>query len=160
MKKDEIMKKINLIIMCLVIFGLQTKAQTVTDVDGNVYKTVKIGNQVWMAENLKVTHYRNGKPIPLVTESNTAWDTLNTPAYCYYSNDKKNIALYGCLYNVYAMSNSNNICPKGWHIPSDEEWLELVTYLGGFSVAGGKMKEAGTKHWTAPKKDCNGFLPR
>lgn len=146
------MKTINLLMMCLFILSLQTKAQTVTDVDGNVYKTITIGKQVWMAENLKVTHYRNGKPIPLVTDNNTAWDTLNTPAYCYYNNDKNNIAIYGCLYNIYAMSNSSNICPKGWHIPSDDEWMELATYLGGARVAGGKMKEAGTKHWTEPNE--------
>ena len=145
------MKIISLLLVCLVALNARTQAQTVIDIDGNVYKTVKIGNQVWMAENLKVTHYRNGKPIPLVT-NNAAWNALTTPAYCYYDNDTTNIAIYGCLYNWYAAADSNNICPKGWHIPSDSEWMELATNLGGTRVAGGKMKEAGTKHWTEPNE--------
>jgi uncharacterized protein (TIGR02145 family) len=148
-KEVKNMKTINLLIVCFVILSLQTKAQTLTDVDGNVYETVKIGNQVWMAENLKVTHYSNGKPIPLVTD-NGLWYALTTPACCYYNNDKNNIAIYGYLYNWYAVSDNNNICPKGWHIPSDEEWMELATYLGGAREAGGRMKEVGTKHWAEP----------
>ncbi|MGD1046423.1 MAG: fibrobacter succinogenes major paralogous domain-containing protein [Bacteroidota bacterium] len=145
------MKTINLLFLCFVVLSLGSHAQTVTDVDGNVYKTVTIGKQIWMAENLKVKHYRNRKAIPLVT-NNTAWNALTTPAYCYYNNDTSNIAIYGCLYNWYAVIDSNNICPKGWHIPSDSEWMELVTYLGGSSVAGGKMKETGTKHWADPNE--------
>jgi uncharacterized protein (TIGR02145 family) len=145
------MKTIILLFMCLIVLSLQNRAQTVTDIDGNAYKTVTIGNQVWMAENLKVTHYRNGNAIPLVTD-NTAWNALITGAYSYYNNDTNNIAVYGCLYNWYAIIDSNNICPKGWHIPSDSEWMELVTYLGGTRAAGGKMKEAGTKHWADPNE--------
>jgi uncharacterized protein (TIGR02145 family) len=153
------MKEIDLVFLCFVALSLKSQAQTVTDIDGNVYKTVTIGKQVWMAENLKVTHYRNGKAIPLVTD-NAAWNALTTPAYCYYNNDTSNIAIYGCLYNWYAVIDSNNICPKGWHMPSDSEWMELVTYLGGIRVAGGKMKEAGTKYWTEPNEgatDESGF---
>jgi uncharacterized protein (TIGR02145 family) len=122
---------------------------TVTDIDGNVYQTVTIGTQVWMAENLKVTHYRNGEAIPNVTD-NTTWYNLTTGAYCEYNNDLNNVATYGRLYNWHAVGDSRNIAPTGWHVPTDAEWQTLVDYLGGSSVAGGKMKEAGTTHWLSP----------
>ena len=102
---------------------------TMTDQDGNVYKTVKIGNQWWMAENLKVTHYRNGDPIPNVKDD-TEWSDLSTGAYCAYDNDNGNVATYGLLYNWYAVDDSRNIAPAGWHVPSDEEWKELELFLG------------------------------
>ena len=124
-------------------------AGTVTDIDGNVYQTVTIGTQEWMAANLKVTHYRNGDDIPNVTD-NATWEALNTGAYCEYNNDANNVATYGRLYSGYAVGDSRNIAPTGWHIPSDAEWQTLVDYLGGISVAGGKMKEAGTMHWYSP----------
>jgi len=122
---------------------------TVTDIDGNVYQTVRIGNQWWMAENLKVTHYRNGEPIPNVTD-NSSWYALLSGAYCDYNNDVSNVATYGRLYNWYAVSDSRNIAPAGWHVPSDAEWQSLVDYLGGDAIAGGKLKEAGTTHWLSP----------
>ena len=102
---------------------------TVTDIDGNVYKTVKIGNQWWMAENLKVSHYRNGDAIPNVTD-NTDWSNLATGAYSNYGNDANNAVTYGSLYNWYAVGDSRNIVPEGWHVPSDEEWKRLEMYLG------------------------------
>jgi uncharacterized protein (TIGR02145 family) len=122
---------------------------TVTDVDGNVYTTVTIGTQVWMAENLKVTHYRNGDSIPNVS-SDSIWIGLITGAYCNYNNDINNVATYGRLYNWYTVINSSNIAPVGWHVPSDSEWQVLVDYLGGDSIAGGKLKETGTVHWNSP----------
>jgi uncharacterized protein (TIGR02145 family) len=122
---------------------------TVTDIDGNIYQTIKIGNQWWMAENLKVTRYRNGEPIPNVTDFST-WSGLSTGAYCNYNNDEANVAVHGRLYNWYAVNDSRNIAPAGWHVPSDAEWQTLVDYLGGDAVAGGKMKEAGTAHWQSP----------
>ena len=122
---------------------------TVTDYDGNVYPTIKIGGQWWMAENLKVTHYRNGDPIPYVTDNST-WAGLTTGAYCTYNDNKRIVAAYGGLYNWYAVADSRNIAPAGWHVPTDAEWQTLVDYLGGYSVAGGKMKEAGTTHWRSP----------
>jgi len=122
---------------------------TVTDVDGNVYKTVKIGGQWWMAQNLKVKHYRNGDEIPNITD-NTGWTNLTTGAYCNYNNDVNNATTYGSLYNWYAVNDSRSIAPAGWHVPSDAEWQKLVDYLGGASVAGGKMKETGTTHWKSP----------
>jgi uncharacterized protein len=114
---------------------------TVTDIEGNVYTTVKIGNQWWMAENLKVTYYRDGTPIPNVTD-NTSWKGLSTGAYCYYSNSSVHGETYGALYNWYAVNDAHGLAPEGWHVPTDEEWTELVNYLGGSSVAGKKLKSA------------------
>ncbi len=119
------------------------ETKTLTDKDGNTYEIVKIGNQWWMAENLKVTHYRNGDAIPNVTDT-TQWMNLSTGAYCNYDNDATNVATYGRLYNWYAATDGRNIAPAGWHVPTDAEWQTLVDYLGGSSVAGGKMKTTGT----------------
>ena len=127
---------------------------TVADIDGNVYKTIKIGNQWWMAENLRSTKYSNGDTLALVTD-NSAWATLNAPAYCWYQNDHNSYgSIYGALYNWYtvnALSNgSRSISPAGWHIPTNAEFLTLISNLSGLSEAGGKMKEVGTTHWTSP----------
>jgi len=121
----------------------QLETGTVTDIDGNIYKTVKIGTQWWMAENLKVTKYRNGNLIPNVTNM-TQWDNLTTGAYCTYNHDATNVTNYGRLYNWYAANDSRNIAPAGWHVPSDVELTTLITNLGGEDFAGGKMKETGT----------------
>ena len=127
---------------------------TVTDRDGNVYKTVTIGMQVWMAENLKTTKFRNGKPIPYV-QINSTWADLNTGAYCWYNNDASaGKAKNGALYNWYAVSDSRNIAPAGWHIPSEAEWTILTTFLKGKSLAGGKLKETSTSHWASPNSDA------
>jgi uncharacterized protein (TIGR02145 family) len=122
---------------------------SVTDVDGNIYTTVTLGTQVWMVENLKVTKYRNGDPIPNVT-GNKSWNELTTDAYCNYDNDTTNVTTYGRLYNWYAVNDNRKIAPTGWHVPADEEWATLGAYLGGNIVAGGKMKEPGTAHWINP----------
>ena len=124
---------------------------TVTDIDGNVYHTVTIGTQVWMVENLKVTHYRNGDPIPNVTD-NTAWSNITTGAYCNYNNDANNVTIYDRLYNWFTVNDSRNIAPTGWHVPTDAEWTTLTTFLGGASIAGGKLKETGTTHWLTPNE--------
>ncbi len=126
--------------------------------DGQSYATVKIGSQVWMAENLKATTYTDGTEIPLLEDS-LFWDAMNSSykAYCYYNNSTSNRDTYGNLYTWRAAmnetdgSNSNpsgiqDACPVGWHIPSQEEYLELVDSLGGWMVAGGALKEAGTTH--------------
>lgn len=97
-----------------------TTTGTVTDIDGNVYQTIKIGNQWWMAKNLKVTHYRNGEAIPNIT-NDSEWINLSTGAYCAYNNDNGNIATYGLLYNWYTVVDSRNIAPSGWHVPTDDE---------------------------------------
>lgn len=121
----------------------------ITDKDGNVYTSVIIGTQEWMAENLKTTKYNDGTDIPLVTDD-YEWGDLTTDAYCWYNNDAATYKTpYGALYNWYAV-NTGKLCPTGWHIPTDEEWTELTDYLGGTSVAGGKLKESGTTHWNSP----------
>ena len=121
---------------------------TATDIDGNVYHTVTIGTQIWMVENLKTTRYNDGSPIPFVTDS-SSWSNLTTPGYCWYNNDTTNKNTYGALYNWFAV-NTGKLAPTGWHVPTDDEWTTLTTYLGGESIAGGKLKETGTTHWRTP----------
>lgn len=133
---------------------------TVTDYDGNTYFTVEIGSQCWMAQNLKITHYRNGDPIPNVTDAGT-WYWLSTGAYCDYNNDPGNVETYGRLYNWNAVDDSRSIAPEGWHVPTDSEWKQLEMYLGMSQAEadatgqrgtdeGGKLKEMGTMHWNSP----------
>lgn len=125
---------------------------TVTDIDGNVYKTVKIGNQEWFAENLKTTKYNNGTPIPNVT-SNSDWSNLTTGAYAWYENNEATYKnAYGALYNWHAV-NTNKLCPTGWHVPTKEEWTTLTDYVGGFSVAGSKLKSTRTAPDAHPRWD-------
>jgi uncharacterized protein (TIGR02145 family) len=119
------------------------------DADGNVYSSITIGTQVWMKENLKTTHLNDNTPIPNVTDQ-AAWVALITQGYCWYNNDASNYkATYGALYNWNAVS-SGKLCPTGWHVPTDGDWTTLKTFLGGYSVAGGKLKESGTSHWSSP----------
>lgn len=127
-----------------------------TDQDGNFYKTVTIGMQVWMAENLKTTRFNDNTTIPLVSDS-VEWIGSNTPCYCWYDNDADTYrVVYGALYNWYAIK-TGKLCPKGWHVPSNEEWITLRTYLGGEEIAGGKMKETGTLHWQSPNAGASNF---
>ena len=151
-----IMRYILVKLIGVFMFGLcllEIQAQTVTDIEGNVYKTVTIGTQTWMAKNLKTTNYNDGKAIPLVAD-NAAWTNrdsiaLTNPAYYWYNNDSTYKNPYGELYNGYAVK-TGKLCPTGWHVPTDTEWSELTTYLGGEDVAGGKLKESGTSHWETP----------
>jgi uncharacterized protein (TIGR02145 family) len=113
----------------------------VTDFDGNTYKTITIGSQVWMAENLKVTHYRNGYPIPAFSE-------VYNPDSAYLGASA--LATYGRFYNWYAVADHRKLAPDGWHIPSKQQWQVLKNYLG--TKAGGKIKDAGTAHWTSPNE--------
>jgi uncharacterized protein (TIGR02145 family) len=133
---------------------------TVTDIDGNIYNCIKIGNQWWMGKNLQVTHYQNGDPVPHVVDD-SVWSNLTTGAYCSYDNNSSNIETYGHLYNWYAVNDNRNIAPQGWHIPSDEEWKELEMFLGMTrsqadtlmfrgTDEGGKLKETGISHWLSP----------
>jgi uncharacterized protein (TIGR02145 family) len=119
------------------------------DIDGNLYRTVKIGTKWWMAENLKVTHYRNGTPILNLTD-NIEWFNCRMSAFCNYNNDANIAATYGILYNWYAVNDTNLLAPEGWHIASDSEFAELIDFAGGFETAGGKLKEAGVDHWHNP----------
>jgi uncharacterized protein (TIGR02145 family) len=124
---------------------------TISDINGNVYKTVNIGSQTWMTENLKTTKLNDGTSISLVTDY---WSLYNQPSYSWYNNDSAiNKDTYGALYNFYTVS-SNKLCPKGWHVPSKNEWNTLITYLID-SVASGKLRESGTTHWTSPNKGAN-----
>lgn len=123
-----------------------------TDADGNNYPIVQIGTQVWMAENLRTTKTQNGYPIPNVS-NNSEWARLTTSGYCSYDNDINNSKTYGYLYNWYSVNDL--IAPLGWHIPSDEEWAILTEFLGGIYMAGGKLKETGTNHWSSLNKDSS-----
>lgn len=118
---------------------------SINDQQGNIYKTIVIGNQEWMAEDLKTTIYRNGDNILEVSDL-TQWADLSEGALCSYNNENEDCP-YGKLYNWYAVSDPRNLCPVGWHLPSDNEWTILSDYLGGTSVAGGKMKNLETMYW-------------
>ncbi len=130
-------------------FSQEKTPGQVADIDGNIYNTVKIGDQDWLKENLKVTRYNNGDPVPMIKDVYT-WTTLKTPAYCNYDNSERIAMEYGRLYNYYTVVDERKLCPAGTHVPSDKEWEILSEYLGGMKVAGGKMKEPGTKHWRSP----------
>jgi len=132
------------------------------DADGNVYKTVIIGDQLWMAENLKTTKYNDGTDIPLVTDGRK-WASLTSPGFCWYDNDRESYGdIYGGLYNWFAV-NTVKLCPDGWHVPDIEELNIIAGYLGGEAIAGGKLKETGTTHWKSPNTDAtneSGFTGR
>ena len=136
---------------------------TVSDIDGNTYNTVLIGTQCWTKSNLKVTKYNDGTAIPDETANTAGWGGLTAGARSDYTGAASYIATYGYLYNWYAakgVSTSGsttykNICPTDWHVPTDGEWTALETQLGGFSVAGGKMKSTGTTLWNSPNGGAN-----
>ena len=130
-----------------IVFNPDKTYGTLTDFDGNSYKTIVIGTQTWMAENLKTTHYANGDEINHITE-NAPWENATAGAWTYYGNNEAMNADYGKLYNWLAVEDARNICPSGWHIPDDPEWEALLAYLGGYQVAGAKMKETGLHHFT------------
>ena len=122
-------------------------AQTVTDIDGNVYNTISIGTQTWTRENLKTTRFSNGDEIPTTTSAvNNNWMSLYQ---WYYDDDTANINTYGRLYSWIAVYDERNVCPAGWRVPANSDWEKLALALGGDSIAGGKMKETGTAHWTS-----------
>ncbi len=140
------------------IFNSSKSYGTVKDIDGNVYKTITIGSQTWMAENLRTAHYQNGDSIDNV-KGQAQWEKLITGAWCTYNNtiNPDSIATFGFLYNGYAVLDSRNIAPAGWHVPTTVDWDTLVTYVaegdassdsvGNNPIAGGRLKEAGTLHW-------------
>lgn len=156
------MKKLTLIFLALALNSYcQTPGSGVTDIDGNLYNSVIIGTQEWMKENLNVSKYSDGTIIPQVTDQ-TAWWNLTTGAWCYYNNTTANGTTYGKLYNWYAVAGiydgaslinptlRKQLAPSGWHVASDTEWTSLSNFLGGISIAGGKMKEIGTTYWLSP----------
>lgn len=124
---------------------------TITDIDGNNYRTIQIGDQTWMAENLKTTRLNDGTLIRLVT-SESEWESESAAAICWYESDSEIYKdLFGGYYNRYAV-NTEKLCPVGWHVPDKADWSELITHLGGTSAAGGKMKEHGSVHWLLPNR--------
>jgi uncharacterized protein (TIGR02145 family) len=131
--------------------------ETITDKDGNVYTSVTIGTQVWMVENLKTTKLNDGTEITPGID-NTYWQSnYKLPSYCWCNDDITNKTPYGALYNLYAV-NTGKLCPTGWHVPTDAEWHQLVLFLDPNAtqgedeslIAGAKLKESGTAHWTSP----------
>jgi len=171
MKGLKMLKSKNLFLIITIIFSffilscekdptsLKDK-NTVTDIDGNVYKIVKIGDQWWMAENLRVTRYQNGDSIPDLT-GNFEWGNQIHGAFHVYNNDYSNIGKYGLFFNWHAVNDSRKIAPEGWHVPTDEEWKNLEMALGMTQTEadsfywrgddeGGKLKETGTEHWWSP----------
>jgi len=139
-----------------------TTSATLADIEGNIYSTVIIGSQVWMAENLKTTTYNSGQAIPVITD-NTEWINLSTPGCCWYSNDESTYGdTYGALYNWYTIE-SGDLCPDGWHVPTEDDWSVLYNYIGGL-YTGGKLKETSLLHWQSPNEGATNetgftFLP-
>ena len=138
---------------CPIGFGGDS-CQFVLDIDGNEYGIVIIGTQVWMTEDLRTTKCNDGVPIPLIIDD-MEWENLTTPGFSWYDNNESNqtTAGYGALYNWYSV-NECNICPSGWHVPSNTEWTVLSDYLGGSNIAGGKMKITGLDYWNIPNTDA------
>jgi uncharacterized protein (TIGR02145 family) len=123
--------------------------QEISDIDGNVYQTVKIDKQLWMSENLKTTRYQNGDLIGTTTPATLDITNEESPKYQWaYNGNESNVTTMGRLYTFYAVTDNRGLCPTGWHVPSDGEWTTLTNYLG--VAAGGKLKEAGTAHWPSP----------
>ncbi len=146
------------ILICFCFINLHAQISndsTVNDIDGNVYKTIRIGTQVWMAKNLRTMHYRNGDPILTTVPDKLDYSAETTPKYQFvYGNDEKNAAIYGRLYTWYATTDRRNICPVGWHIPTIDEFKILDEYLGGKMKAIGKLKATGTEYWKSPNSDA------
>lgn len=137
----------------IIFYKPELPQTTVQDIDGNVYDIVTIGSQIWMADNLRTTRYNNGDAVTQITD-NTEWINQTTGAYCWYGNDSALYEMtYGKLYNWFAAS-ANNICPTGWHTPTDNEWTILTDFLGGTTGAGSMLKEVGNLNWNAPNTDA------
>jgi uncharacterized protein (TIGR02145 family) len=139
-------------LVCEDCFPIGAPGSGVTDIDGNAYPTVINGTQEWMAANLAVTHFSNGDAIPEVTD-NAQWAGASTPAWCYLDNNAGNNVVFGKLYNGPVSSDPRNVCPTGWHVPSNDDWQTLITTLGGASVAASAMRTTGTI------QDGDGFWP-
>jgi len=151
--KSYTMKKFLLFLPLLFLLSLQSQGQTIKDIDGNVYNTVTIGNQVWMKENLRTTRLNDGTPIKVITD-NLDWDTQTSPARCWYKNDSAAYHnVYGIIYNDLVL-HTNKVCPQNWHVPSKDEWTTLFSFLGGKEIAGNKMKDTSSL-WLSPNKADN-----
>ncbi|MBN1184797.1 MAG: hypothetical protein JXB49_21100 [Bacteroidales bacterium] len=128
------------------LISVDTKDKSENNIEE--FNTITIGTQVWMKENLSSTHYSNGDPIKMISDK-SEWKSINNGAYCWYNNDSSFRNTYGAIYNWYVVNDPRNLCPTGWHIPSDDEWSVLIDYLGGLEVAGNKLVDAGS-HWMCP----------
>ena len=145
---------------------LSAQSYTVTDIDGNVYQTVRVGSQIWMKENLKTTRLNDGTAISSISDE-AGWRAATGPAWCVYSNSQEKLILkykgdYGLLYNGHVVA-TGKLAPAGWHVPTREEWMEMIDHLGGLDAIGAKVKEAGTNHWRPPNHLANnssGFSAR
>jgi uncharacterized protein (TIGR02145 family) len=127
----------------------------VTDIDGNGYDTVRIGNQTWLKQNLKTTRYRNGDIIGTTSPVTKNISGESTPKYQWaYNGNEDTSAVYGMLYTWYAVSDGRMVCPTGWHVSTQDEWSTLITFLTSNSLTGGKLKEAGTDHWDDPNTNA------
>ncbi len=124
---------------------------TVADIDGNKYNLIEINGKKWATQNLRVSRFRNGDLVPLV-KSDFEWEKLVSPGCCYLNNLVSNIDRYGYLYNFYAVNDTRNLAPKGYHIATDEDWDGMIESLGGMEKAGGKLKEAGFINWNIPNQ--------
>lgn len=134
--------------------GIVTNPGQGVTFDGYAYSSIMLGNgQEWMSENLRTTIFANGDIIPNVIDE-IQWDNLTTGAWCHYNNDNQFENPYGKLYNGYTVVDVRNVCPNSWHVPTDDEWFSLINYLGGLSIAGDKMKSAGTQYWEAPNTNA------
>lgn len=138
-----------LLFLFLSIYGFSTDSLKITDIEKNDYEVVVIGKQVWMKENLRTSTYRNGDTI-LHAHKNTDWDNAASGAWCSVENSNTHCEIYGKLYNYFAVSDPRGLCPKGWKVPSVEDFNVLAQFLGGEAVAGGKLKEVGTTCWQTP----------
>jgi uncharacterized protein (TIGR02145 family) len=125
----------------------------VRDIEGHSYPVIQIGEQLWMGKNLRTATFSDGTPVLQVRDYED-WSNLSQPAYCWYNNDSLNAGVFGGLYNYYAVE-SGKLCPDGWHVPSDEDWIELESFLGGAELAGGALKESGTDHWKTPNAQAS-----
>ena len=137
-----------------ILFNPDLMYGSLNDIVGNTYKTIEIGSQTWMAENLKTSKYNDGTDIPNIIDQ-IEWVNLTTPGYCWYLNDESKYKnTYGALYNWHTMK-TGKLCPTGWHVPGKEEWITLSSYLGGEGIAVGKSRESGTIHWVATNTEVN-----
>lgn len=143
-------KIIRLLTIIFLLLLAACNSNNVKDIEGNSYKTVVIGTNTWMSENLKTEKFNDGTSIPFVKD-NDEWSKLDTPAYSWYNNDTENKKTYGALYNWYAV-NTKKLCPAGWHVSSDADWTEI--YIDGGQNIGGRLKETGTAHWRTPNTDA------
>ena len=133
-----------MLIALSIINSCKTELKVVSDIDGNKYKVITIGNQKWLQQNLQTAHYNNGAPIAEIEDS-AAWHNIyntgsQTAAWCYYNGNDSNNAIYGKLYNWYVVTDPRGVCPAGYHVPTDSDFIILSNYLGGDAVAGGHLK--------------------